>query len=100
MTSTVGVQVTGLRRLHLPPRQNGDRIVASFDVELAGIRLTACSLLRLSAGDYTVLPPRVGRSSTSTARVSFTDRGLRGSLKDRALEVYRALGGSDVGDAT
>jgi hypothetical protein len=88
--TTLAVHVTGIHLFQNPiVTDSGFAIVAHFDCEVPGFRMSGCGLGR-SARGWAVTPPRVRRGRYE---IRFNDRDLRSTILDAALTAYRAMGG-------
>ena len=96
----ISVKVIAVSLLDVPARKNGDRLIASFDAEIAAaVRIRSCSLVRQSNGDhFTSLPSflgRNGRSASSGRRVEITDPELRSRVTKAAVAALRSITGEE-----
>jgi hypothetical protein len=73
---------------------DGRRLVAMFDVEIAGIAIKGCALVRTEKGGVAINTPHV--PGARERGVWFTDALLHNAVIVSARKAYRALGGNDL----
>ena len=94
------VRLLTFRPVDVPfSRGNGDRVVASFDLETGGLRIVRWSLVRRSNGGFLVEPPtfrggKSGRAGATGGRIEVRNTDLARAIKGAAIEAFRALPGA------
>lgn len=65
------------------------RVIASFDLDVCGIEIVGCDLIRTASNGLTIRGP-VG--------CTFLDSAMHHAIKEAAAHAYAALGGADLPD--
>lgn len=89
------ISVTGLSRASSV--RTGRRIVAHFDVDIVGIQIRGCALIRTENDGVAISTPNVNVDHAQRG-VRIADAALRSAVTFAAREAYRKLGGSDLPD--
>lgn len=84
-------QILGMDLLDRHPYENGDRLVAFFDLSLGFIEINSCHLVLESKGYARVTIPKC-QDRDDEPRLIW--RGYMAPIVRKALEVYRAMGGT------
>ena len=95
----LAIKITGLLRIDGRLRDDGNKVIAFFDAEIAGaIVLRGCSLVRTRKNGMTVWPVRGVMDAQNQVRhsISIINDSLQHRLCEAARETYRALGGKDA----
>jgi hypothetical protein len=79
------------------PHRDGSRIIAHFDVELFGIEIRGCALIRTVKDGVAISTPHLSNQSAQRG-VWFTDVRLNNGVLRAAREAYRRMGGIDLPD--
>lgn len=89
------IAITGLTRT--VDKKVGRRIIAYFDVQICGLLIRGCALIRTANDGLTISTPRL---ETDPARrgVSFTSDAVRNAVCALARKTYRVMGGDDLPD--
>jgi hypothetical protein len=79
-------------------RRDGDRhgMVASFDIEIAGISIRGCALIHTKKNGVAISMPRL--YGQRECGVRFTDHLLHNAVVAAARKAYLACGGTDLPD--
>lgn len=87
------ISVTGLSRA--TSARVGQRIVAHFDVDIVGIQIRGCALIRTENDGVAISTPNVNAERAQRG-VTIVDASLRSAVTFAAREAYRKLGGADL----
>lgn len=92
----MSIQIVGLILKNNPaPDPDRRRIVAHFDVEISGLRVQGCALIRTDKGGVAMSLPNVDLDHVRRG-LSFVDPLLQNACIAAAREAYKALGGTDL----
>lgn len=80
------------------PNTNGDRLLATFDANVSGIRILACVLIERADGTVKVSGPRGKTRYGNETSTHFTDPDLSRAVCRKAAEIYAAFTGRQVFD--
>jgi hypothetical protein len=90
------ITIVGITMAAGKPNRAGNRIIAFFDAELAGLRMNGCALVRTPRAGMTVTPPKMEGPEAARRSVIILDSALRHRLLEAAREAYRRLGGLEA----
>jgi hypothetical protein len=93
MIDTDLITITGLNRCQ--SCREGRRIVAHFDVEIVGILIRGCALIRTEKDGLAIALPQLD-TQWAQRGVSFVDNSLRSAVTFAACEAYKKMGGTDL----
>lgn len=65
------------------------RAIAAFDIDVFGIEIVGCELIRTASNGLTIRGP---------VACTFVDSAMHHAVKEAALRAYIALGGDDLPD--
>lgn len=82
---TAPLKISGLK--FAKPSNAGRRQIAFFDIEICGIEIVGCDLIRTASNGLTVRGP-IG--------CTFAESRMHHAVKEAALRAYIALGGDDL----
>lgn len=91
----VDVRVIGLRLVESKPWKDGDRLLASFDCDIAGFRLHGCVLIRSSRGFLIAQPPKGTTGRDQARAIEIVDPDVRAAMRDASHAAFLALGGTE-----
>lgn len=98
MTPTIApIAVRGITLAR--PADELPRTVAFFDVDIVGVEILGCELIRTANGGVTVHAPKLherGARDDVRRAVRFGDSRLYSSVKMAARRAYIGLGGTDL----
>lgn len=69
--------------------------MAHFDVEIVGIQIRGCALIRTENDGVAISTPNVNAERAQRG-VTIADASLRSAITFAAREAYRKLGGNDL----
>ncbi|KIZ43314.1 MULTISPECIES: hypothetical protein [Rhodopseudomonas] len=78
-----------------PWRTGGDTLIAKFNVEYAGLRITNCLLIRVSRGFLLAQLPRGTGRDEGKRLIEIIDPEIRKALAESAYQAFTMLGGTE-----
>lgn len=93
MTPMSDIHIIGLTR-ELDVQPNGLRLLARFIVQVGGIIIPGCGLLRTERDGLAIALPKL--AANRQPRVQITDDAVRSAITTAAREAYKMLGGTDL----
>lgn len=88
------MKITALTIVQDPqPWKTGDRLIAKFNVEYAGLRIRDCLLIRASRGFLLAQAPRGNRQDDGPRIMDIIDTEVRKAMAAAAHDAFLALGG-------
>jgi len=95
------MKITALSIADSKPWSNGDKLLAFFTVEYAGLRLHECLLIRAARDGQFLLaqPPRGDSRQGERRAIEITDPEIRKAMAEAAYNAFLALGGTETNAA-
>lgn len=90
---SIEIKIIGLNISDARPWENGDRLLAHFDVEVNGFQIRGCQLIRTARRGFIARPPRIEGPHGEKGCIKIIDEQLRGQLCDVVRRKYVAFGG-------
>lgn len=91
----------GMTILSVPPRRNGTRLLAVYDLMLpGGVLITGCRLIMTAAGTVFARGPSGETAGGHSIGVQFRGASMAAAIHDRAVAVFEALTGAPIASAT
>lgn len=91
------IQITGITFADHKIADTGRRIIAFFDVDVFGVEIRGCKLVRTEKDGLTVTAPTIdGERSAPRRSVSFKADATRSAVLRAVRGAYRALGGTNL----
>lgn len=88
------IKITGLTIEHRKPFPSGDKLIAEFSAEFAGLRFRGLQLVRTRRGGFNVAVPAISRSDSRSA-IRFVDNSVLSGFTNAARDIYIMLGGQE-----
>lgn len=89
-------EVVGITRVSgATPNKKRHTILAFFDLQLPGVLLKGCALVRYKNGNVVSWPPKIEDRPHPKRRVLFTDEAMARAITDKAVTAFYAMGGTD-----
>jgi hypothetical protein len=92
---TDAIKITGINIQDKGPYPSGDRLLAFFDCEYAGLRFFGCNFIKTAKGGFLAQLPKAGEGKNRKRVAHFADDSIRHALMDAARRAYIAFGGKN-----
>lgn len=86
----IPIRIASMNLVEEDPRPNGNRLIATFDLQVPHVDVRGCLLIRTGRGFFKVLPPHKKLKGGMFA--VWLTKPTKPILV-KALETYRAMGG-------
>ncbi|SFP62967.1 hypothetical protein [Tranquillimonas alkanivorans] len=86
-------QIAKLAVIDAEPSPAGNRLLATFDMQIAGMRIGGCVLVERADGRVIAHGPQGKTKSGHKAHVSVQDERLRKAITERASVLYEGFTG-------
>lgn len=91
------IQITGITFADQKIADTGRRIIAFFDVDVCGIEIRGCKLVKTEKDGLTVTTPALDGDRTVQRRsVVFKSDATRAAVLGKVRNAYRVLGGTNL----
>ena len=88
-------RVTGINLVRRDLARDGTRVLAFIDLNVNGVALRGCALVRTAKEGLALRPPRLDHKDARFG-VGFIDSALQHAALEAARAAYSAVGGTDL----
>lgn len=89
------IKITGLTIETRKPFASGDKVIAEFSAEFAGLHFRGMQLVRTRRGGFSVASPAISRTDSRGA-IRFTDNSVSSAFVSAARQAYTVMGGTEA----
>ena len=90
----MNIKITSVSIVDRDFADGGKRLLAYFTVDIGGLRIRGCQLMKTAKRGITFYPPRIEGPAGGLRSVEIADDSLHHKIMTAALDAYRLLGGA------